>query len=216
MKRIITVICLLAITSAAASAQSGLGNLLKGLKGSSTESGSTTMGDILNAASGIVGALTANSNVEIPGVWTYNGAALALESDNALSSIASSAAASTLESKIDNALTKIGINKGSSTFEFTEDGNFTITAGKIKLSGTWEKNDSELQLNFGKLMSFLKLKGTVVTSAKGGFQILFESGKFLTFLQKALDAVGSTNATASAVSQLISSYNNLKLGFKLV
>lgn len=215
MKKILSVICVLAVTAGAASAQSGLGKLLNGVKGSSTENSSSTVNDILNAASGVVGALTSNSNVDLTGTWTYNGVALALESDNALSSLASSAAASTLEGKIDEALTKIGINKGSSTFEFTPDGKFSISAGKVKLGGTWTKTDSDVQLNFDKLMSFLKLKGTIVTNSKGGCQILFESGKFLTFLQKALAAIGTKNATASTVSQLISNYNNLKLGFKL-
>ena len=181
---------------------------------SSSSSTSDAVGSILGS---ILGALTTADELTLEGTWTYTGCALALESENVLSNIASSAAKTTIENKINEYLEKIGIKAGAATFTFLEDGSFTVAseAGKTIMSGTWTKEDSAINLQFGKTMKLLKMSGTVTSSGKTGCQLLFDSTKFLSFVKNALKVVGSKNEKVQALATLLENYDNLKLGFSL-
>lgn len=216
----------MALTASAASAQSGLFNSLKNLGSSSTttaapaadDNASGSLASLLSAASTVLNTLTGlkESTFSIVGTWTYNGCAMALESStNVLSNLASSAAASNVESKIDAQLAKIGIIPGSCQLIFTEDGNFSIVSSKKTLTGTWEMENGQIVLKFGKIMKLLTMKGHVAVTSDG-CELLFDSTKFLTFIKNALSIVGSSNATFTSLQTLLQNFDTLKLGYKLV
>ena len=57
----------------------------------------------------------------------------------------------------------------------------------------------------------------VVKGNASGCEIVFESSKYLTFVQKVLAVVGKItgNSTISAITSLTSKVDGLRLGFKL-
>ena len=201
MKKIFAIISSLVLFASVAGAQSWLDSFLK----VATEK----VGDV------ITGKGSATS-FDIKGSWNYKGVAIGASSDNALASIAASASTGTIESKADALLAKAGIKPGAATLNFKEDGSFTLLAGKINLPGTWTKEGDKITINFAKIFT-LKLVGTIKTTSDG-CQILFESGKFLDFVKKVLEAVNklaSNNSTIATVQQALNSVDDLKLGFKL-
>ncbi len=201
MKKIFAIICSLVLFASVAGAQSWLDSFLK----MATEK----VGDVITGK----GSAT---TFDIKGNWKYQGVAIGASSDNALASLAASAGTGTIESKADALLAKAGIKPGAATLNFKEDGSFTLLAGKLNLPGTWTKEGDKLTINIAKVFNF-KLVGTIKTTSDG-CQILFESGKFLDFVKKVLDAVGklaNNNTTIATVQQALSNVSELKLGFKL-
>jgi len=215
MKKIIAVLAASLMLAGAVSAQ-GLGSLLGGLTGKSG-SGSSDLGSILNTVSNVVYSFTGQTNVvSLPGTWTYEGAAIALSGDSAVANIASTAASGTVEKKMDEYLAKVGIKPGTMTFTFNEDLSFVCTIGAIPISGTWKTLDegARVQLQFGKTLKFLNMTGTLKPSVTG-CEMLFDSGRLMEFLKKALAYVAKQNSTASTFASLAENYNDMKLGFKL-
>ena len=217
MKKFIATLAAGLILAGSISAQ-GLGSLLGSLGSSLSTSGdNSSLTSIANTLGNVIYAFTGNTTaVSLPGNWSYQGAALALGSDNVVSNLAGTAVSSGLESKIDSYLTKIGIAPGAMTFTFNEDLTFVCTIKNIPISGTWKTlNDGDtVQLQFGKTMKFLNLTGSLKATATG-CEILFESNKFLSFLKTALKYVASMSSTASTFTSLTENYKDLKLGIKL-
>ena len=201
MKKIIVILSALVLCATAANAQSWLDSFLK----VATEK----VGDV------ITGTSVASNAFDIKGAWKYQGVAIGASSDNVLASLAASTSTSSIEKKCDELLAKAGIKPGAATLKFNDDGSFTLNAGKVNLPGTWTKEGSKLTINFAKLFTF-KLVGTIKTTSEG-CQLLFDADKFLSFIQKVLDAVNkvANSATLTYVQQAIANVNGLKLGFKL-
>ena len=201
MKKIIVILSALVLCATAANAQSWLDSFLK----VATEK----VGDV------ITGTSVASNAFDIKGAWKYQGVAIGASSDNVLASLAASTSTSSIEKKCDELLAKAGIKPGAATLKFNDDGSFTLNAGKINLPGTWTKEGSKLTINFAKLFTF-KLVGTIKTTSEG-CQLLFDADKFLSFIQKVLDAVNkvANSSTLTYVQQAIANVNGLKLGFKL-
>lgn len=200
MKKVFVILSALVLTATAASAQSWLDSFLK----VATEK----VGDVITGTSSA-------SSFDIKGSWKYQGVAISASSENVLTSLATSAGASTIEKKCDDLLAKAGIKAGAATLNFKEDGSFTLNAGKINLPGTWTKEGSKLTINFAKLFTF-KLVGTIKTNASG-CQILFDADKFVGFISKVLEVVNkvTNNSTLASVQQMLANANGVQLGFKL-
>ena len=201
MKKVIVILSALVLCATTASAQSWLDDFLK----VATEK----VGDVISGKS------AATTAFDIKGSWKYQGVAVGASSSDILTSLATSAGTGTIEKKCDELLAKAGIKPGAATLNFKDDGSFTLNAGKVNIPGTWTKEGSKLTINFAKLFTF-KLVGTIKTTTNG-CEILFESGKFLDFVKKVLDAVGqaTNNSTITTVQQAIANVKELKLGFKL-
>lgn len=82
------------------------------------------------------------------------------------------------------ALCCLGAN-AAATLTFAADGNFTLTAGKLNIPGSWTKDGTSIEITFTKLFS-LKMKGKVTRTSEG-CSVLFESEKFVTFAKNVLD-----------------------------
>ena len=196
MKRIIIPIAaaMMAAMSYNVQAQS-LTDLLKGTKA----------GNVVDAVTTAVGVAT--NTVSLPGTWVYKGAAVDLQSDNTLSSLAGTAVTSGVENKINSAFEKVGLNDGMS---------FTCTIFGKTLSGTWKQNTEEnkLTLQFGQTMKYLSMTGYTKVTATG-LEILFDANRFLAFLKSAMSVVGKSSTTVSAISGISNNYDGMRLGYKL-
>lgn len=200
MKKVFVILSALVLTATAASAQSWLDSFLK----VATEK----VGDVITGTSSA-------TSFDIKGAWKYQGVAISASSENVLTSLATSAGASTIEKKCDDLLAKAGIKAGAATLNFKEDGSFTLNAGKINLPGTWTKEGSKITINFAKLFTF-KLVGTIKTTSTG-CQLLFDADKFVGFISKVLEVVNkvANNSTLASVQQMLANANGVQLGFKL-
>lgn len=152
----------------------------------------------------------------VDGTWIYNGVAVAVNSEDILSSIASSAVTAPIESKANEYLAKVGIKSGSATLSFSEGGVFTLKAGSFTLPGKWSQTDNKVKIKFGKVLTYLTLEGEVKGSANS-IEILFDGNKFIDFAEKVASAasklgVGKLSATLSTVLSQVKSF---KAGFKL-
>ena len=207
MKKFFVSVVALTLAAAGVQAQS-FADALKAVAGSA---GATAVSDLLGDALGSL------KSVDLTGTWTYKGVATDLSSSETVANIAAKASASSLEAKADDALAKVGIKAGAAQFKFGNDYKFTITTSTGKtINGTWSQKDNGVTLKFGKLYNFLQMDG-VVKGTASGCEIVFESSKYLTFVQKVMAVIGQItgNSTISALTSLASSVDGLKLGFKL-
>lgn len=227
MKKILATLSALLLIASAANAQSGLGGLLGSIfGGNKTENNQTTTGgtDIAGAAESVLGALLGNVisqvvPVSLPGTWTYSGIASAIETENALTTIAASTYKEKLETKLDGYLQRIGIVPGVAAITFSADNTFAIaSATKTIASGTYtyDTQTKEIVMKLGKVYSYMTMEGTV-TSTTNGAQVLFDANKFLAFAKKAIKVVGAgrDNSTLNTVAKLADQVTGLKLGFDM-
>lgn len=199
MKKLLVIIAAAAVSCVSADAQS-----LKDILKSTAES-------VLNS---VTGATVSKADLT-SGTWTYKGAAVELISEeSAVSNIAGKAAQGTIESKVDEELGKIGIKEGIFTFTFAENNTFKMSYKGKSINGTYALGDGTISLMFGKTLKKVRLDGTIVP-ASGGCRMLFPSQKFLNFVKAILKMAGEKNSTADAMSTLLKSYDNMKLGFYL-
>ena len=229
MKKIIATLSALVLIASVANAQSGLGGLLGKIFGGGNQTETTTSGEgsstIASAAEGLLGTLLGTVisqavTVSLPGTWTYNGIASAIETENALTTLAASTYKEKLETKLDGYLQKIGIVPGVATITYNADNTFTIaSATKTIASGTYtyDTQTKNIVMKLGKVYSYMTMEGTV-TATTTGAQVLFDANKFLAFAKKAIKVVGAgkDNSTLNTVANLAEQVTGLKLGFDMV
>lgn len=226
MKKILTIAAAFILSAAAANAQGGLLDALKGAAGTAlgnaagqattaatNATGSEELGSLLGGLLGDL--LNTVTTVKLPGTWTYYSVATAISSDNTLVTLASSAYKTKLENKLNGYLAKIGIKQGAAKFTFGEDGSFSISnASKTIASGTYTVDkENNVELKFGKLYNYLTLKGKLAATP-AGCQMLFNADKFLEFVKKAATVVGKFVSTET-LGTLLADANGLQLGFIL-
>ena len=229
MKKILATLSALVLLASVANAQSGLGGLLGGIFGGNKTENTTTPQDgsstIASAAEGLLGSLlgtviSKTVPVSLPGTWTYNGIASAIETENALTTLAASTYKEKLEAKLDGYLQKVGIVPGVATITYNADNTFTIaSATKTIASGTYtyDTQSKEIVMKLGKVYSYMTMEGTVTATATG-VQVLFDANKFLAFAKKAIKVVGAgkDNSTLNTVANLSDQVTGLQLGFDMV
>lgn len=176
------------------------------------------LSNILGSLSKVVyGYVGTNDVVSLPGNWTYTTPAISLESDDSVAGLAGSAVSAAAETKVSDYLTKVGITAGSVRFTFNDDLTFVCYVKGIPLSGTWRTDGTSseiLSLQFGQTLKYLSLTGTVKNTLEG-CAMTFNGTKFLKFLKKALEYVGTQNSTAASVSSLAGNYSKMQIGFNL-
>lgn len=185
-------------------------SLLDKLRGDSTSS--STVGKLGDA----LGNLLANKNFKVEdlvGTWEYVSPAVSFQSDNALMKVGGAGAATALEGKLEPYYKRLGFNK--TTLTVLEDKSFTLKMGVEQLKGTIEKDsDDQLIFNcsaFGKM----KLGKLAANATKSGstLNITFDATRLIEMVEKVSKVL--KNDTLSTLSQLLSSYDGVYMGFKL-
>ncbi len=182
-----------------------------------TESAEGKSGNgILDAIGGFVQNVTANKNFtvdDLVGTWAYTSPAVTFQSDDALKKIGGAGAAGVVESKLEPYYEKFGLDQMELTVE--SDHTFTMKVRFASLKGTIEKDD-EGMLEF-TFSAFGKVKlGTVKASATKSMNTLnltFDAQRLIAILDKVASV--AKVSTLSTLSQLLSSYDGIYMGFKL-
>ncbi len=213
MKKFVCILALAAAFSTAASAQSGLGQLLGSLGANSS-----TASTIANVVSGLAGTVY-SAPVSLNGTYAYNGIAVSATSSEGgmVANLAGSAVTSSLETKADEYLAKVGIVPGVVKFTFnSSDNTFVMNVGSIPLSGTYKVGDAEktVTLTFGKTMQYFCMTGTLESSLNGA-KMLFPANKTVAFLKKVVAKMGQSSSTIGSIAKLADGYDNFKIGFKM-
>ena len=178
-----------------------------------------SLGDILNsknvneAVSKVSGAATSTKPQSIVGVWKYQGAACAFESDNVVTKMGSKVITDKIEEQLDIYCAQTGFNPGASNFIFTAKGAFVNTVGTQKFTGsyTYNKANGALVLNYQQLT--VSINGNV-TAENGTTSLLFDANKMMKLLSSMSN---STNAeeTVKSISTMLNECKGVKVGFKI-
>lgn len=207
MKKTIIKIAIVAITAfiAPATMNAQLSEILNAIKGSSSTA---------NTVTDIVGNLLGSGKVSeasLKGTWVYTEPCIAFESNDVLSKIGGSVASTKIEDKFNAALTKAGIKPGNVTITFNEDKTFAITVGKKTFSGTYEINESELDLTFKTTGRTIK---TNVKLSLGTLQIAMNADKMLDIVSTIATKASAYSSQMATISSLLGNYKGMYLGMK--
>ena len=227
MKKILSIMAVVAAMTVTANAQTVLGDLLSGLgigSGSSaaattaTTTTNTTASTIGNIISGLAGTVY-SAPVSLNGTYTYNGSAVSVSSSegSVLTNLAGTAVTAGIESKVDEQLAKVGIKPGAMTWTFNnEDNTFSCNVLGVNIPGTYKVGEGEntVTLQFGKTFKYLSMTGNL-ESGLNGAKMVFPANKAMSFLKKVASLVGQQSSLVSSVASLADNYDNYKIGFKL-
>ena len=208
MKKIVSIIALVATFSVSASAQSLLGDLVGNLlKESDATVASKLAGTVYSAP------------ISLNGTYNYNGAAVSVTSSEGgvIANLAGSAVTSGLEAKVDEYLAKVGVAPGAMKFNFNnEDYSFTMSVAGLAIPGNYKVGDGEktVTLTFGKQLQYLSMTGTLESTLDGA-KMLFPANGAMNFIKKLTNLLGQSSSQVKAISSLADGYDNYKIGFKL-
>ncbi|MDE6338614.1 MAG: DUF4923 family protein [Muribaculaceae bacterium] len=208
-KKLALVVAVIAVCSNMTNAQS-LSDLLGKLGGK---------GDAASTIGNLVEGVLSKSDLQVSdlqGNWKSKGPAVSFKGDNFLKKAGGVAAASAIETKLQPYFDKFGLN--GATLTVNNDGTFTLTIKKLKLSGTVELNEGgekgSFIFNF-KAAGKIKLGKitTYVQKTSGSMDVMFDATK----LMKIIEAVAkySNISIAKTLSSLLSSYDGMCVGFAM-
>ncbi len=195
--------CLIAISTQNATAQSDLGSILNNVLGSSTTNG------VISGLTSIFSSDKQATKNNLVGTWVYEEPAIVLTSDNVLTNAAAKVAANTAEKKLQEQMDKVGIKKGTLSMTFKSDGTFTETFGKKTYSGKWAVENQKLKLTH-------KVRTITLTTQVDGNNLMFvtDASKMLSLMQTL--GSKSTNSTVSTVTSLMKKVKGMQCGITLV
>ena len=195
--------CLIAISTQNATAQSDLGSILNNVLGSSTTNG------VISGLTSIFSSDKQATKNNLVGTWVYEEPAIVLTSDNVLTNAAAKVAANTAEKKLQEQMDKVGIKKGTLSMTFNSDGTFTETFGKKTYSGKWAVENQKLKLTH-------TVRTITLTTQVDGNNLMFvtDASKLLSLMQTL--GSKSTNSTVSTVTSLMKKVKGMQCGITLV
>ena len=195
--------CLIAISTQNAKAQSDLGSILNNVLGSSTTNG------VISGLTSIFSSDKQATKNNLVGTWVYEEPAIVLTSDNVLTNAAAKVAANTAEKKLQEQMDKVGIKKGTLSMTFKSDGTFTETFGKKTYSGKWAVENQKLKLTH-------TVRTITLTTQVDGNNLMFvtDASKMLSLMQTL--GSKSTNSTVSTVTSLMKKVKGMQCGITLV
>lgn len=195
--------CLIAISTQNAKAQSDLGSILNNVLGSSTTNG------VISGLTSIFSSDKQATKNNLVGTWVYEEPAIVLTSDNVLTNAAAKVAANTAEKKLQEQMDKVGIRKGTLSMTFKSDGTFTETFGKKTYSGKWAVENQKLKLTH-------TVRTITLTTQVDGNNLMFvtDASKLLSLMQTL--GSKSTNSTVSTVTSLMKKVKGMQCGITLV
>lgn len=186
---------------------------------------SQNLGDLLGGNLGetignVLEGVFSSSKISISdmaGTWTSTGPAVCFQGDSFLQKAGGVAAAAAIETKLQPYYTQYGLT--GSILEITNDGKFTLTSGKLRLTGviTQEDNaqDGVFEFHFTALGGTVSLGKvtTYVQKTTGSMDVMFDATK----LKKLLSGVAKYSGIdmAKTLSGILDSYDGLCVGFKL-
>lgn len=196
-----------------------LGNLAGGGSSASSD-GDKSAGALGEALGGLISGLLGGgqlSEADIAGVYAYKQPAVTFKSDNLLQKAGGAAMAATIVDKLAPYYDKAGMRNLVVTF--TPEREFEFLLGRVKLSGTFERDSAQTSSNtfiftfkaLGK-MGIGKITADVQRS-QNGLIITFDASKLLSLMNTVAKLTGKQ--TLQAAAGFLNSYDGLNCGFSL-
>ena len=201
MRRILTILCAVALLSSCATTRnSQAGN-----------SGKLHPDDVFTVTEDDIARETWQINHTISGQWTYSAPNVDVSGKNLLAGMGKSIAKGKLKKKLKNAYKKIGLNKARPQFTFNEDGTCAIKLLGVSMNGTYNYNPGQEKIT-------LKWHGIPMTArlkrdGKKKLHLTFDADKLLSLFSLASKV--SDSSTLKALSLLIDNYKDVMMGFEL-
>jgi len=148
----------------------------------------------------------------LAGTWNYTGPGVKFEGEDMASELAGAALEGSVAKQLEKAYLLAGVKPGACTFIFGRENDFTATAGKRTVSGTYEFDAAThvVTLHFAKGRYDLgAIPGHAYISGSE-LQVVFP----VTRVVDMITAVGEHITALSTVSQLLESYDNVYVGFR--
>ena len=214
--------------SKSSSSSSSLSSLLSGLTGSSSSSSSSSsdntttqsssssgLSSLLSGLGSTISNLTSTSNFDtssLVGTWDYTSPAVSFKGDNALSNVTGAAGSTVIENKLSSYYSKFGLT--SLVLTVSDDLSFQMKLKKGTLKGTIEKDGDELVFNFKAFGSY-KIGKIACMATKSGstLNLTFDASKIISIANTVASI--SNMSTFKTAASLLSSYDNIYVGFKL-
>lgn len=169
-----------------------------------------------NTITNVIEGVFSTSKIEVKdlaGTWSVTGSAVSAQTEDAFGKATAVAGAAVLEGKLDPYYKKYGLT--GSVFTINADGTFTLKLKKLNISGTIEKDtDGNFLFHFNTFGA--TSIGTVqayVTKSLNSMSVMFDT----TRLQAIVNGIASASKIqmAQTASNLLKSYDNIYVGFKL-
>lgn len=173
--------------------------------------------DLRSLIGGILGTDSKITPESIAGTWKYSSPAVSFKSDNLLKKAGGAAAAAAVEKKLEPYYRSAGLDKAEVTF--SPDSTFTMKLGRISLAGVIEApqegTDATMTLCFklGGKVPLGSMDAYIKRNGKESIDLTFDVTKLIWLVDKV--ATVSGNASAKAMSKLLSSYEGITAGFTL-
>lgn len=145
------------------------------------------------------------------GTWVYTQPCVAFESENVLSNIGGTVAASKVEDKMTKALSKAGIKEGKFSITFNADKTFQMTVGKKNIAGTYQVSDSDVLLTFNSPQKTIKTNGKITV---GTLQLAMNADKMLEIVNTIASKASAYSSQMGNISTVLSQYKGMYLGMK--
>lgn len=222
MKKIVfAILALLIFSVPSMKADPDIRDLLGGLAGGASSSDSGQSGSALgDALGGLISGLLGDgqlSEADIAGVYKYKEPAVTFKSDNLLQKAGGAAMAVTIVNKLSPYYDRAGMQNLVVTL--TPEKAFEFALGRMKLSGTFERDSTQTSSN-SFIFSF-KALGKVgigkiaadVQRSGSGIIITFDASKLLALMNTVAKLTGKQ--TLQAAAGFLNSYDGLNCGFSL-
>ncbi len=146
----------------------------------------------------------------IVGTWTYQGAAVSLESSNALAGIGSQLATNTIDNKINEQLARVGIKPGMMKMQFEDDNTFVVNTSKRDIKGTYtyDKETKELTMRFADRLPIT----SHVLVQPSNIQFQFSADGLLSLVKKVSGMVNMKSF--DSIASLLGQYEGMTVGMK--
>lgn len=201
MRRILTILCALALLSSCATTRnSNAGN-----------NGTLHPNDVFTVTEEDIARETHQINNTISGQWTYSAPSVDVSGKNLLAGMGKPIAKGKLKKKLKNAYKKIGLDKARPQFTFNEDGSCAIKLLGVSMKGSYNYNPSDEKIT-------LKWRGIPMTArlkrdGKKKLHLTFDADKLLSLLSLASKV--SDNSALKALSFLLDNYQDVMVGFEM-
>lgn len=224
MKKIVmALVALFMVSAQAVTAAPDIRDLLGGLAGAaggSSADGNATGSALGDALGGLISGLLGGgqlSEADLAGVYAYKEPAVTFKSDNLLQKAGGAAMAATIVNKLSPYYEKAGMQNLVVTL--TPEKTFEFALGKVKLSGTFQRDSTQTSSN--TFIFTFKALGKVgigkitadVQRSTSGLIITFDASKLLSLMNSVAKLTGKQ--TLQAAASFLNSYDGLNCGFSL-
>lgn len=193
-------------------------SILDGLKNAASsavnsaanKSGNSGLSTLAGVVTGILGTSKVSQS-SLVGTWTYSEPCLVAESNDILSNVAATAAATKAQKSLNSGLQKAGITAGKMKLNFKQDNTVAITVGSKTVNGTYAVSGSDLTITLKTIKKSFKMNCKL---SSGNLQLSMNATKLLNFVNAVAAQAATASTSLAAVSSTLKNVNGLYAGLQ--